>query len=102
MADIYQSGFGIDTEDYPFHGSHVSIGCAEIGSEGNYGTHIAIYPALTHPQGYYGKDNKYDNQRNGKLEKRFFHTPLGTKNRVSLSEDAAQTAAAHLKQGYPN
>ena len=52
MADIDESGIGIDAQDYPFHGGDIGIRQSEIGGQGNYGTHdiIPYGGSATHPE----------------------------------------------------
>jgi len=33
----------VDGEDYPFHGGHISIARAEVGSQGYHWSHVSFY-----------------------------------------------------------
>jgi hypothetical protein len=57
------------------------------------------------PERYNREYDEYYSKHDGQLEKGPFHPALGTKDRVSLSEDTSEAAAPYLQhchqyQGY--
>jgi len=114
MADINQPRIRIDTEYYSFHSRHIGIGKAEVGGQGNYGTHphspeqffikqgaallFINSQLLANLEGYYSDSNKQNYQDDCKLEQSPFQPAFSPVDGISLTEDASQTTALHLQQ----
>jgi len=53
---------------------------------------------LADSEGYYGNNDKYNNQNNGKLKERLLQAPSGPEDGVSLTKYASQSPTPNLKQ----
>jgi len=79
-------------------GRDISIRQTEIGGQGYDNTH-GCRESGADSKRHYGENDKDNCQGDGKLEKGFFHAPLGAVDRIRLAEDTPQATALYLKQG---